>query len=77
MFVFAVEFNDLGAEVEEWKAKFAAVMDKLRTLEEASTSQKLPLLNDSVLELILSDHVFVCPQRDPSTYGSTQLMMIS
>ena len=21
---------------------------------------------------VLSDHVFVCPQRDPSMYGSTQ-----
>eukprot|EP00957_Ditylum_brightwellii_P072052 5476226-Ditylum_brightwellii.AAC.1 len=69
--------TELGAEVEEWKAKFAAMMEKLCTLEEASPSQNLPLLNDSVPELILSDHAFACPRRDPSTYGSTQSMMIS
>eukprot|EP00957_Ditylum_brightwellii_P155107 11807192-Ditylum_brightwellii.AAC.1 len=77
LFAFAVDFNDLGAEVKEWKAKFAVVMEKLCTLEEASLSQNLPLLNDSVSELILSDHLFVCPRRDPSTYGSTWSMMIS
>eukprot|EP00957_Ditylum_brightwellii_P094112 7164951-Ditylum_brightwellii.AAC.1 len=38
--------TELGAEVEEWKSKFAAVMEKLHTLEEASPSQNLPLLND-------------------------------
>mmetsp|Transcript_16248 Transcript_16248/g.21804 ORF Transcript_16248/g.21804 Transcript_16248/m.21804 type:complete len:117 (+) Transcript_16248:175-525(+) len=37
--------TELEAEVEEWKAKFAAVMEKLRTLEEASLSQNLPPLS--------------------------------
>eukprot|EP00957_Ditylum_brightwellii_P095053 7239457-Ditylum_brightwellii.AAC.1 len=31
--------TELKAEVEEWKAKLAAMMEKLRTLEEASLSQ--------------------------------------
>eukprot|EP00957_Ditylum_brightwellii_P154818 11782810-Ditylum_brightwellii.AAC.2 len=60
---------------KEWMTKFTAVVEKLHTLEEASLSQNSPLLSNSVPELILSDHVFVCPRHDSSMYGSTQLMI--
>eukprot|EP00957_Ditylum_brightwellii_P116125 8858113-Ditylum_brightwellii.AAC.1 len=39
----ADHITELGAE---WKAKFAAMMEKLCTLEEASPSPNSPLLND-------------------------------
>ena len=77
----STEGNNAGSEItrvlllhtsnKEIKAKFAAVMEKLCTLEEASPSQNLPLPNNSVPELILSDHMFICPWCDSSMYGST------
>eukprot|EP00957_Ditylum_brightwellii_P164520 12525745-Ditylum_brightwellii.AAC.1 len=66
----STEGNNTGSKIV--RVLLLHVMEKLRTLEEASLSQHLPLPNDSVLELILSDYVFVCQQHDPSMHGFTQ-----
>eukprot|EP00565_Helicotheca_tamesis_P005609 CAMPEP_0185723734 /NCGR_PEP_ID=MMETSP1171-20130828/474_1 /TAXON_ID=374046 /ORGANISM="Helicotheca tamensis, Strain CCMP826" /LENGTH=410 /DNA_ID=CAMNT_0028391483 /DNA_START=41 /DNA_END=1276 /DNA_ORIENTATION=+ len=83
--------SELEAEVEDWKTKFAAVMEKLRVLEESkgagvptTATTTAPTAAVSVPELILSvpqaaNQVVVspCPSPDLSSQPSPALVSVA